>query len=108
MLSLLEHSKVRKTNFTRRISIKALKCGIFSLIPLSILFFYGIEDKSAWFFGHDYIDDYRYRINNVVHHIGIMVGHFALLVTLSVVGLLISWIIYEALNLSKLLIRKSV
>ena len=77
-------------------------------IPVAILLFYGIEDKSAWFFGHDYINDYRYRIeNNVVYHIGVMVSHYALIVTLSIVGLLISWIIYEILKLSNVTISRS-
>lgn len=77
-------------------------------IPVAILLFYGIEDKNAWFFGHDYINDYRYRIeNNVVYHIGVMVSHYALIVTLSIVGLLISWIIYEVLKLSNVAINKS-
>ena len=71
---------------------------IFVIIPLAVLFFYGIEDKTAWFFGHDYINDYRYRIDGVVHNIGIMVGHFALIATVSIVGLLISWIIIEGLK----------
>lgn len=77
-------------------------------IPVAILLIYGIEDKNAWFFGHDYINDYRYRIeNNVVYHIGVMVSHYALIVTLSIVGLLISWIIYEVLKLSNVAINKS-
>lgn len=77
-------------------------------IPVAILLFYGIEDKNAWFSGHDYINDYRYRIeNNVVYHIGVMVSHYALIVTLSIVGLLISWIIYEVLKLSNVAINKS-
>lgn len=75
-------------------------------IPFAILLFYGIEDKTAWFFGHDYIDDYRYRIsNNVVYHLGAMVSHYALVVTLSIVGILISWIIYEACKLSNISLR---
>ena len=52
----------------------------FAVIPLAVLLVYGIEDNTAWFFGHDYINDYRYRIDGVVHNIGIMVGHFALIV----------------------------
>jgi hypothetical protein len=80
----------------------------FAAIPLAILLFYGIEDKNAWFFGHDYINDYRYRIeNNVVYHVGIMVSHYALIVTLSIVGILISWIIYEAWKLSNISIKIS-
>ena len=77
-------------------------------IPLSIMLFHGIEDKNAWFYGHDYINDYRYRIeNNVVYHIGVMVSHCALIVTLSVVGMLISWIIYEVWKLSNISIKMS-
>jgi hypothetical protein len=77
-------------------------------IPVAILLFYGIEDKNAWFFGHDYINDYRYRIeNNVVYHIGVMVSHYALIVTLSIVGILISWIIYELVKLSNITINRS-
>jgi hypothetical protein len=75
----------------------------FVIIPLAILLFYGIEDNTAWFFGHDYINDYRYRIDGVVYNIGIMVGHFALIVTLSVVGLLVAWILYEVLKVSNIL-----
>jgi hypothetical protein len=77
-------------------------------IPVAILLFYGIEDKNAWFFGHDYINDYRYRIeNNVIYHIGVMVSHYALIVTLSIVGILISWIIYELVKLSNITINRS-
>ena len=77
-------------------------------IPVAILLFYGIEDKNSWFFGHDYINDYRYRIeNNVVYHIGVMVSHYALIVTLSIVGILISWIIYEEWKLSNISIKTS-
>lgn len=76
-------------------------------IPVAILLFYGVEDKNAWFFGHDYINDYRYRIeNNVVYHIGVMVSHYALIVTLSIVGILISWIIYEVLKLYNVAINR--
>jgi hypothetical protein len=75
-------------------------------IPVAILLFYGIEDKNAWFFGHEYVNDYRYRIeNNVVYHMGVMVSHYALIVTLSIVGILISWIIYEILMASKITMK---
>ena len=70
----------------------------FVIIPLGVLLYYGIEDNTAWFFGHDYINDYRYRIDGVVYNIGIMVGHFALIVTVSLVGLLIAWVVYETLK----------
>ena len=76
------------------------------MIPLAVFLFYGIEDKTAWFFGHDYINDYRYRIDGVVHHIGIMVGHFALIATVSIVGILISWIIIEELKESNVSIKR--
>lgn len=75
----------------------------FVIIPVTILLFYGVEDNTAWFFGHDYINDYRYRIDGVVYNIGIMVAHFALLVTLSVVGLLIAWIMYETLKATNII-----
>ena len=92
--------KINSVRKTFHISIVA--------IPVAILLFYGIEDKNSWFFGHDYINDYRYRIeNNVVYHIGVMVSHYALIVTLSIVGLLISWIIYEVLKLSNVTISRS-
>lgn len=80
----------------------------FVIIPLAILLFYGIEDNTAWFFGHDYINDYRYRIDGVVYNIGIMVGHFSLIVTLTVVGLLVAWILYEVLKVSNILGRVNV
>lgn len=73
------------------------------IIPLAVLLFYGIEDNTAWFFGHDYINDYRYRIDGIVYNIGIMVGHFALIVTLSLVGLLIAWISYETIRASNIM-----
>lgn len=83
-------------------------CILFATIPIAVLFFYGIEDKNAWFFGHEFINDYRYRIgNNVVYHIGVLVSHYSLIVTLSIVGILISWIIYETLKLSNISIRIS-
>ena len=75
----------------------------FVIIPLAVLLFYGIEDNTAWFFGHDYISDYRYRIDGIVYNIGIMVGHFALIVTLSLVGLLIAWITYETVKASNIM-----
>lgn len=75
----------------------------FVIIPLVVLLFYGIEDNTAWFFGHDYIGDYRYRIDGVVYNIGLMAGHFALIVTLSLVGLLIAWITYETLRDSNII-----
>ncbi len=79
---------------------------IFVMIPFAVLLFYGIEDKTVWFFGHDYINDYRYRINGVVHNIGIMVGHFALIATVSIVGILISRIIIEGLKESNVSINR--
>lgn len=75
----------------------------FVIIPLAVLLFCGIEDNTAWFFGHDYINDYRYRIDGIVYNIGIMVGHFALIVTLSLVGLLIAWITYETVKASNIM-----
>lgn len=75
----------------------------FVIIPLVVLLYYGIEDNTAWFFGHDYINDYRYRIDGIVYNIGIMVGHFSLIVTISLVGLLIAWIAYETLKASNIM-----
>lgn len=75
----------------------------FVIIPLAVLLYYGIEDNTAWFFGHDYINDYKYRIDGVVYNIGIMVGHFALIVTVSLVGLLIAWVGYETLKASNII-----
>lgn len=75
----------------------------FVIIPLAVLLFCGIEDNTSWFFGHDYINDYRYRIDGIVYNIGIMVGHFALIVTISLVGLLIAWITYETLKASNIM-----
>ena len=108
MLSLEEKSSKKNSNpnFLKS-SRKTFQMSIVA-IPVAILLFYGVEDKNAWFFGHDYINDYRYRIeNNVVYHIGVMVSHYALIVTLSIVGLLISWIIYEVLKLSNVAISRS-
>jgi hypothetical protein len=110
LLSLEEKSSKKNSspNFLRINSGR--KTFHFSIvaIPVAILLFYGIEDKNAWFFGHDYINDYQYRIeNNVVYHIGVMVSHYALIVTLSIVGLLISWIIYEVLKLSNVAINRT-
>jgi hypothetical protein len=77
-----------------------LECTIFGLVPLFILLFYGIEDKNAWFFGHEYINDYRYRIQgNVVNHVGVMISHYSLVVIISIVAILISWIGYYAWRL---------
>ena len=110
MLSLEEKSSKKKStpNFLKINSGRKTFHISIVAIPVAILLFYGIEDKNSWFFGHDYINDYRYRIeNNVVYHIGVMVSHYALIVTLSVVGLLISWIIYEVLKLSNVTISRS-
>lgn len=110
MLSLEEKSSKKNStpNFLKINSGRKTFHISIVAIPVAILLFYGIEDKNAWFFGHDYINDYRYRIeNNVVYHIGVMVSHYALIVTLSIVGLLISWIIYEVLKLSNVAISRS-
>lgn len=110
MLSLEEKSSKKKStpNFLKINSGRKTFHISIVVIPVVILLFYGIEDKNAWFFGHDYINDYRYRIeNNVVYHIGVMVSHYALIATLSIVGLLISWIIYEVLKLSNVAISRS-
>lgn len=107
MLSLEEKSSKKNSNpnFLNR-GRKTFQMSIVA-IPVAILLFYGVEDKNAWFFGHDYINDYRYRIeNNVVYHIGVMVSHYALIVTLSIVGILISWIIYEVLKLYNVAINR--
>lgn len=84
---------------------RIIKFILFAFIPIAILLFYGIEDNTAWFFGHQYIDDYRYVIDKNVYHIGIMVSHSALIVTVSIVGLLISWIVYEGLKASNVFIK---
>lgn len=119
MLSLQEKSKEKdnekgKESTSNRNFLKHICTGrrtfCFSIvaIPVAILLFYGLEDKNAWFFGHDYINDYRYRIeNNVVYNIGVMVSHYALIVTLSIIGILISWLAYETWKVSKISIRNS-
>ena len=98
----IEGTARSSANFFKRLSHgKVSTCILFTSIPVTILLFYGIDDKNESFFGHDYINDYRYRSQgNVVYHVGIMVSHYALLVTLSIIGLLISWIGYEMLKLS--------
>jgi len=108
-LEEIDKNENSSPNFLKQIVCsRRTKYMSFAAIPLAILLFYGIEDKNAWFFGHDYINDYRYRIeNNVVYHVGIMVSHYALIVTLSIVGILISWIIYEAWKLSNISIKIS-
>jgi hypothetical protein len=95
------YSKNSQRNFIKVICRRRIiTCLSFAIIPLAILLFYGIEDKTAWFFGHDFIDDYRYKVsNNVVYHIGVMVSHYSLILTLSIVGILIGWIIYEVWKL---------
>jgi hypothetical protein len=110
LLSLEEKSKRRDSirDFLKIYSGRRTFHISIVAIPVAILLFYGIEDKNAWFFGHDYINDYRYKIgNNVVYHIGVMVSHYALIVTLSIVGTLISWIIYEVLKLSNIIVNRS-
>src|SRR5688500_13569631 len=78
-LSLIEKGRFRKIDLILRVGNIGLKCTIFALVPLFILLFYGIEDKNVWFFGHEYINDYRYRIQcNVVYHVGVMVSHYSL------------------------------
>jgi hypothetical protein len=108
LLSLEEESikKDSSPNFLKICSGRKTFHMSIVAIPVAILLFYGIEDKNAWFFGHEYINDYRYRIeNNVVYHMGVMVSHYALIVTLSIVGILISWIIYEILTASKVTMK---
>ncbi len=94
-----------RTDFLKHLySRKILISIMFTAIPVSILLFYGIDDKNEYFFGHNYVNDYRYKTQeNEVYRVGIMVSHHALLATLSIIGLLISWIGYE---MFKLFIRK--
>jgi hypothetical protein len=68
----------------------------FAIIPLSILLFYGIEDKNADFFTKaTYPDDYRAAYEGTVYPMGIMVSEWALIAILSIVGILVSWIGHE-------------
>ena len=95
-----EKSSTRK--FSAPWSAKKSMCLTLVIIPLSIMLFYGIEDKNADFFAKaKYPDDYRAVYNNTVYRMGIMVSHSALIVTLSIVGILISWIGHEAFKLLK-------
>ena len=71
----------------------------FVIIPLSILLFYGIEDKNANFFAQvEYRDDYRAVYEKTVYPMGIMVSEWALIAILSIVGFLVSWISHEILK----------
>jgi hypothetical protein len=102
IVSSRRKSNILKNNLFYAFGSKRIKYLLFAIAPVSVLLFYGIEDKNSWFFGHDYINDYRYKTNNnAVYHIGIMVSHYSLLVTLAIVGILIIWIIYEGLRSSK-------
>ena len=72
-----------------------------------MLLFYGVEDKNADFFDKAiYPDDYRAVYNQKVFHIGIMVSNLALIVILSVIGILISWIIIEGLKAANILTQQ--
>jgi hypothetical protein len=108
LLNLEWYSKNSHYNFIKlSCNRRTVTCISFAIIPLAILLSYGIEDKTAWFFGHDFIDDYRYRVsNNVVYHLGVMVSHYSLILTLSIVGMLIGWIIYEGWKLLNISITR--
>jgi hypothetical protein len=101
VIEKIDSSRQSLTQFST--AKKIILITSFVIIPLAIILFFGIEDNTAWFFGHDYISDHGYKIDGVVYNIGIMVGHFALLVTLSVVGILIAWIMYETLKASNII-----
>jgi len=96
------HEKSSAHKFNVPWNVKKSMCLSLVIIPLSIMLFYGIEDKNADFFARvKYPDDYRAVYNKMVYRMGIMVSHSALIVTLSIVGILISWIGHEAFKLIK-------
>lgn len=100
LLSLMENNKSSIRKFKLRCNINTSMYLSFAVIPLALLIFYGIEDNLADFFANAiYPDDYRTVYDNKVYHLGIMVSHWAIIVILSILGILLSWIGHEGLKL---------
>lgn len=84
----------------------------FAIIPLSILLFYGIEDKNADYFKKGRFitntEGWEYRYSGVIYPYGLMVNHWSVIVVVSIVGILISWIGHEIFKLVKYSITRPV
>jgi uncharacterized membrane protein YciS (DUF1049 family) len=109
LLSLAKNGKTSPRNLLKLISNSTTRMYIsFATIPLAILLFYGIEDKTAWFFEGRHIGSYHYIVDNKhFYPIGLMVPHYAMIATVSIVGILISWLIHQMWELSNISIARA-
>lgn len=64
----------------------------FAVIPLIIVLYFGIEDKNKHFFdnGNGVTAEYKIIYNKQSFHLGEMVSHYSLLVTVCMVGIFLS------------------
>lgn len=71
----------------------------FVAIPLSVLMFYGLEDKNADYFKKGKFitntEGWEYKYNKVIYHYGMMVSHWSVIVVVSICIGMISWICHE-------------
>ena len=72
------------------------------VIVTSLLLIYGIEDKNADFFKKGRFvtntEGWEYRYKGVIYPLGLMVSHWANIVVVSIVFMLIFWIAYEGVR----------
>ena len=87
---------------------KYIAIFVFAMIPLSVLAYYGMEDKNADYFAKGRFitntEGWQYRYNGLIYHLGVMVSHWALIGIVSIVFILIAWIGYEGLHI--VMVRK--
>ena len=104
MTIVIETNSKSRTSFQNFCSARKVTVIAFAIIPLVALLIYGIEDKNADFFAKSkYPDDYRAIYHKNIYNIGIMVSQLAKIATISIVGILISWIIIEILKTENIL-----
>lgn len=74
----------------------------FAMIPIITLSVFGIDDKNADYFKKGKFitntEGWEYRYQGVIYPYGLMVSHPSLIVILSIVFGLISWVCYEGIS----------
>jgi hypothetical protein len=88
LLNLVENDKIsiskcfRQSYFGKRM----FYVTIFAT-PFPIFLFYKIEDDKAWSSVYEFINyDLHLVYNIITYHIGVMMSHYTLLVTITVLG----------------------
>jgi hypothetical protein len=75
---------------------------IWGAIFFAVLFYYGHDEENAkqqrFFDEARHYDDYQVRVGSHFYHIGIMVSHWANIIVLTMIGILISWMIYMGIK----------